>query len=250
MYGEDWGYNEIDRLTPTGMLEILGGYYERPTDASGKRFGPLVGYAGKHPSAQGEKQYVGEVYANFAAAEEYPLIMQSWADKLFWRARIIGIDHCLGMPLGGLTFAFACALRFKTRFGYLEKKVLQAGSGDHREKSELVFGRHKVRPGEGVALVEDVCNNFSTTREAIEVIEKAGGKPKVIFCIFNRSGITEFPVREDLLLPVISVEHKTLPEYRQDDPYVVEDIARGNLRSKPKTKEVWEELQAVMQAAK
>lgn len=51
---------------PLAVLKALDGYYECPKDTAGKRLGPLVGYAGRDNLG---RQYVGDIYANFAVAE-------------------------------------------------------------------------------------------------------------------------------------------------------------------------------------
>src|SRR3989344_1077672 len=87
-------------------LEILrrcGGDYGCPKDASGKRLGPLVGYAGKY---DGVHQWVGEVYFNFALAEQYPQAMSMFAFDLanIIRTQPLSVDYFLAAPMGGIVF--------------------------------------------------------------------------------------------------------------------------------------------------
>lgn len=67
---------------PLELLKALGGYYLCPKDKEGNRKGPLVGYAGTYPTDQGTKQYVGDIYANFALAEEHPMVMHHYTAEL------------------------------------------------------------------------------------------------------------------------------------------------------------------------
>lgn len=158
---------DLKLLNPTEMLaKCLDGYYERPVNEVGQRVGPLVGYAGTYSTPGGPEQYVGEVYANFAKAEVFPELLLEWSRRLYRKLLTSGVKdvhRCMGMPMGGISFAFACAQYLVTNFGYLEKKVTETAKEGQREKSKLMFGRHKVHEGERVILVEDVCNNFSTT---------------------------------------------------------------------------------------
>src|SRR3970040_2100331 len=104
-YRRDW---EIAGTETLEALRLLGGYYECPKDPTGKRLGPLVGYAGKYEADDGSKrQYVGDIYANFAKAEERPRVYQSWADRM--KFDVPEVDVLLGMPMGGIAVAFALA---------------------------------------------------------------------------------------------------------------------------------------------
>ncbi|MFH0830801.1 MAG: hypothetical protein V1895_01955 [Parcubacteria group bacterium] len=87
--------------------------------------------------------------------------------------------------------------------------------------------------------MEDVCNNFSTTTDAVQLIEKAGGRLVAVMCLLNRSREEYFGYRTRDI-PVLALEHKPMPQYRQDDPAVAEDIAAGNVVWKPK--EEWQRL--------
>src|SRR3989344_3668274 len=191
----------LDGVTVTSddHLETLrrcGGNYTCPK-AEGRRFGPLVGYAGRYDASDGsKKQWVGEVYANFAMAEEYPHVLFHYA-------------RCL--------------------------------------KSLLVFARHAIALGLRYAIVEDVCNNFSTTAELVKLIESCGGTVSVIVCLLNRS----LTVRKLFTIapggssyPVVSLVDVPIPEYRQDDPAVANDIAAGNVVLKPKNE--WPRLMEAM----
>ncbi len=64
--------NGLKIRDPLALVERCGGYYKCPKDPSGKRLGPLVGYAGR--DAQG-RQFVGDEYFNFAKAERHSPIL-------------------------------------------------------------------------------------------------------------------------------------------------------------------------------
>jgi hypothetical protein len=67
------------RLTPLDLARMCGGYYECPKSPDGKRLGPLVGYAGRDELG---RQYVGDIYVNFAQVERYGRALLDIARKI------------------------------------------------------------------------------------------------------------------------------------------------------------------------
>lgn len=243
---------------PLGLLELIDGYYECQKSSGGQRQTPLVGYAGKYDSPDGPKQYVGEIYVNFSKAEEYPDIMLHFAAKLYGKFmdRILVESEprpnwnkivCVGPQLGGFSIAQLFALQNQTelfRFACAEKKVVQAASSNMREQTELFFGRHEVPAGSEVVVIEDVLNNFSTTGDLIRLVESSGSKVIAIGGLLNRSDkVDDRYMHESRAIPVFSLVRKAFDQYRQDDPFVANDIARGNVVWKPKNQ--WEKLKIV-----
>jgi len=241
-YLRDW---DIAATEPLEALRLLGGYYECLKDPEGIRLGPLVGYAGKYDAPDGtKKQYVGDVYANFAKAEERPRVYASWADRI--KFNVPKVDVLLGMPMGGITVAFALqpVTNHTARFCFAEKQVISVATESLREQSRLALVRHELHAGDRVAIVEDVTNNFSTTAEAIELILEASAKPVAILSWLNRSA-TDLYQGHGITLPVVSLVWKPFPQYRQDDPEVVIDITAGNVILKPKNE--WPLLMEAME---
>jgi len=249
-------------------LETLGncgGYYECPKGPDGRRLGPLVGYAGKYQAPDGtQKQWVGEVYANFAMAETHPHVLKFFAGclamRLDQRISLMNIDALVGAPIGGYSLADALgffSLGMDVQVIKAEKKVVALATPDSREKSQLAFVRHSVEKGLRYVWVEDVCNNFSTTAEGLNLIYQADGEVVAIACFLNRSPIvndaysftslTSDEVKA-LRLPVVSVVRKVINEWKQDDPAVAEDVAAGNVVWKPKNE--WDRLMQAMQSAR
>jgi orotate phosphoribosyltransferase len=237
---------------PNDHLETLrqcGGYYSCPKDGAGRRLGPLVGYAGKYPTSDGEKQWVGDVYANFAKADEYPSVLFHYAFRMEEKLALVvkDIDIFCGAPIGGYDFSKMLGLIFDRRAIKAEKKVTALATANAREQSELVFARHGIEKDVQYAIVEDVCNNFSTTEKLIALIMAQGGKVSAITCLLNRSlDVTDYyhskVAGRDI--PVISLVRLSIPEYRQDDPAVAEDIKSGNVAWKPKDE--WSRLMQAM----
>ena len=233
---------------PLDLMRDAGAFYEAPRDAAGRRAGPLVGYAGKDPAG---RQYVGDVYVNFARAERRPALLQVFARKLLDLARARGLAVAdatgfIGAPEGGKAFAYQLALEAGRSYIYPEKKVTAAASATARESSEMVFSRHEPEGGERWFIVEDVCNNFSTTAKLVALIEGYGAEVAGILCFLNRSetvGETYEP-RAGQVLPVVAVVRKPFGQFAQGDAAVAEDVAALNVVWSPKKD--WPRLAAAM----
>lgn len=239
-------------------LETLGncgGYYSCPKGPSGNRLGPLVGYAGKYKTQDGkELQFVGDVYANFAKAEIYPYVLKFFArnlaERLLSRGVLDNADVFCGAPIGGYSLADKLGDIIEgVTVIKAEKKITALATSCSGEVSTVSFARHDVEPGQRVVIVEDACNNFSTTDKMIANIILRGGKVAAIACFINRSltvddfyspkvllknDYTSIDEMAGMKLPVVSLVRQPIPEWNQDDPAVAEDIARGNVVLKPK----------------
>lgn len=232
--------------SPIDTLKSCNGYYESPRDETGKILGPLVAYTGKYKTADGqEKQWVGPEYFNFAQVEQNPAfrdyfaqILVSCAFEYFHRPP----DLIIGMPMGGILLASDIGRRLGSRTIFAEKKIVALADSAKglKETSELIIERHEIRSGDRVGIVDDVCNNFSTTEKAIDLIKRAGAQFLCIFCAIDRSvetkGLSKYPV--------LSTMRRPSEQYRQDDPIVADLIAEGKIIWKPKQQ--WEALKAAM----
>jgi len=149
----------------------------------------------------------------------------------------------VGMPMGGIVLATHLALQKHGSRGIFAEK---AGE-------ELVLKRHDLNPGDQAVIVEDVCNNFSTTTKAVNLIKKAGAEVIAVACFLNRSEKTALNLyanpfwpkeKPDIVLPVISLVHKPFPQYEQEDSAVADDVVAGNVVWKPKHE--WDKLSGAM----
>jgi adenine/guanine phosphoribosyltransferase-like PRPP-binding protein len=237
---------------PLDVLRECGGYYECPKGADGKRLGPLVGYAGRDEL---DRQFVGDVYVNFAKAERHAQILRHFARRI--ETVLVGTTGELlqllqestgfcGAPEGGKALAVTLANIFDKQYIFPEKKITAVATTTSREVSNLAFDRHEPDGGDKWWIVEDVCNNFSTTTRLVGLIENFGAEVMGIICFLNRSlDIGDsFTVREGLVLPIISIVRKPIAQYRQDDPAVVDDVSAGNVVWKPKND--WRRLAEAM----
>lgn len=242
------------------LLETLtraGGYYDCPKDETGKRLGPLVGYAGTYLDDGVEKQYVGEVFYNMSRLEQWVEVFSYYSYQLVSNlAKLRGVDLSrpvfIGAPWGGVSVArslagahdksiqdFECYEYSNARAIFAEKKTLVQAEAGKRSKSMLVFDRHSPYVGDFTFICEDVVNNMTTTEEMVTLIESRGATVVAILCKINRSGKTHFDHPDGRKIRIVSVMDIPTKQYRQDDPYVADDIAVGNLISKPK--DVWDE---------
>ncbi len=225
-------------------LRRCGGFYECPKDSSGKRLGPLVAYAGTYDAGDGKKEhFIGDVYYNFAKAEEHPHILTYFCHLMIASLKTFivldDIDVVLGAPMGGILLAADLARELDCRRIYAEKKVTVAGTSTSKEESILVLDRHQLSKGDGVVLVEDVCNNFSTTEKLLNLIYEQEAQPLLIICALNRSGKKSFATFD-----VANAVWAPTEQYRQDDRQVVEDVANGNVVWKAKNE--WARLEEAM----
>lgn len=242
------------------ILQRCGGYYSCPKSPDGIRLGPLVGYAGTYDGPDGKKlQFVGDIYANFAKAEPHANVLKFFAGclavKLDSAVGMQDVDVFCGAPIGGYSLADALGVENNIDMIKAEKQVTSLKTSTSREKSKLVFSRHSVEEGDRCVIVEDVCNNFSTTGELVNLIISAGGNVVAIACFLNRSLNVDnefcfgFPCGSPMLIlrvPVVSLVRLPINEWKQDDPAVADDVARGNVVWKPKDE--WDRLMKAMQA--
>jgi orotate phosphoribosyltransferase len=229
---------------PLAILQLCGGYYNCPKALDGKRLGPLVAYAARY---DGNLQWVGDTYVNFAKAENHPALVWHFATGMSKQFRAIMAVHnevFCGAPEGGKALAVILALLNHRPYIFPEKKVIALGTSGSREQSELVWGRHSVEPGQRIIIVEDVANNFSTTDKLIQLIEDGGAEVAAIVCFLNRSTTVKASYKG---IPIFSLVQQEIPEYRQDDERVASDMAAGNVVLKPKDQ--WSLLATAMKQA-
>jgi len=234
---------------PLEVLRLCDGFYECPKDNAGRRQGPLVGYAGKYGSDAGERQYIGDVYANFAKLERWPHLV-SW----LVRERIDGIDDIFadtvcGVPEGGRTLGQEVAKQHRLAFVYPVKSIVKPATATERQVEALRFEREEPSAGSSVLLVEDVLNNMTNTDETIARVEEFGATVVAICCFLNRSKThdREYEMASGRKIPILYAVRKTFDQYRQDDPSVIKDVADGNLVLKPKKE--WARLMTAMMGA-
>ncbi|OGG78475.1 hypothetical protein A3A36_01530 [Candidatus Kaiserbacteria bacterium RIFCSPLOWO2_01_FULL_52_12b] len=213
-------------------------------DTTGSPRGPLVGYAGQYEDGGNLRNYVGFVYYFVGRGDQWPHIAEHWAKSHAQLLASFEPDLLVAAPMGGISYASVLKQKVGCRGIFVEKKVLQTADIGKREKSKLVLGRYDIYAGDRVVLIEDIVNNFSTTKEMTDLVEVAGATVIAIASVINRSDMSSYwPSPERDPLPVIALQHRPTPQYRQDDPVVRRHIEAGNVVMKPKDQ--WSELVAV-----
>lgn len=215
----------------------------------GIREGPLVPYAGKDKQ---ERNLVGDIYFNFRRIEQYPLVVDCFAEeaykKLVARGLLEDFDTVCGIPEGGRTFAQALARRCGKRFVYAIKQPRQKEEGKKQEY-DWDLSQFEFTPEERLAVAEDVFNNFQNTGNTLAQVGATGAKVVLLVGALNRSPFVEAqysPKDATCALPVVCAIRKAYPEYEQDNPEVAADIKRGNIEWE--VKKNWAKLMWAMDA--
>ena len=239
--------NPIIAGNPLATLKACGGYYKSPEDNEGHFMGPLAAYAGTYDTADGPKNYVGVEYFNFACAEDNALVRDYFASLIATAVKKAGLscNVALGAPMGGILLAGDVGRIIGCRSIFAEKKILAVAKPAEglKEISGLIVDRHTINDGDKVIIVEDVCNNFSTTEKLQNVIKSYGGELVAIACAFNRSGKSDWKG-----IPVLAGHFIPTEQFRQDDEKVAELVKAGKVIWKPKAE--WGNLLAAMEEVK
>ncbi|MBU6431237.1 MAG: phosphoribosyltransferase [Patescibacteria group bacterium] len=239
--GHIWRRGNI--VSPFDVLKEAGGWYQCPKDFQGKRSGPLVGYAARDEL---DRQLVGEEYVNFAKIEEDVDVVHNLALLLGRKIPKSILSSCnviCGVPEGGKILAAMLALVCNKKFKYPDKKIIPSKISGERDESIFTFGKHKIGPSKKVILVEDVTSSFSSVKKILQELNKNKIHLTAIVTFFNRSIVWNdyyHPKPDEPYIPVISLIRKEIRQYRQDDPFVSDDVKKGNVVWDPKNN--WEQL--------
>lgn len=236
--------NWLRLLSAKDLLEIAkncNAVYVCPKVGT-ERTGPLVAYAGKDSRG---RNLVGDIYFNFRRIERHPKAVVAFAEtacrKLYEKGLLDTFDTICGIPQGGRTFGQALALVADKQFVYADKKPKPTEPGKKQEYT-WDLSQFEFKPGERVALVEDVFNNFQNTDNTLSEIAATGARVMLLIGALNRSPTYDTTYKG---LPVVASIRQAYPEYEQDDPAVAADIAAGKLELD--VKKNWPQLMAAMQ---
>lgn len=222
----------------------------------GLRVGPLVPYAGKYKGADGqERNLVGDIYFNFRRIEQHGLVVDAFAEeikrKLTNQQLLASFDTVCGVPEGGRTLGQALGRIMGKRFVYALKKPKPKEEGKKQEY-EWDLSQFEFAPDERLAVAEDVFNNFQNTDNTLAQVGATGAKVVLLLGALNRSPFadTAYTPKSGTYagqaIPIVSAIWESYPEYKQDDPEVAADIARGNIEWE--VKKNWEKLMYAMNA--
>lgn len=208
-----------------------------------QRKGPLVAYTGKDDRG---RNLVGDIYFNFLKiGEEQPLAVTAFAlealKKIVEQGLLDSFDTICGIPRGGKIFGEELARITRKRFVFPTKTEKPPEEGKKQEYT-WDLSQFDFEPGERVAIAEDVFNNFQNTDNTLAEIAVTGAKIVLLVGALNRSPVYDTTYKG---LPVIASIREAYPEFKQDDPAVVDDIAAGRLELEVKKR--WALLMAAMQ---
>lgn len=224
--------------------------YICPKDASGKRMGPMVAYAGK---GEDKKNLIGDIYFNFRRIERHPLVVDYFA-RIIWQNletsdRLNEFDTICGIPEGGRSLGQSIASTSKKGFVYATKVPKPTEPGKKQEyKWDL--SQFELSRGERLLVMEDVINNLQNTNNTLEQIALTGAKVVMLGAALNRSPFSDTyytPANgyyKNVTLPIVCAIREPFPEYEQNDPAVAQDVASGNVEFE--VKKNWAKLMAVM----
>ncbi len=232
-------------IVPNDHLQTLKNFqavYVSPQDDKNNYLGPLVAYAGK---GEDGKPKVGYHYYNMARIEQNPRILKYFAGILAEKLTSLGfvIDVVLGAPMGGIALAQALSQELNCEFAFAEKVTLELGdkTKNTKDTSKLVVKRHNISKDARVFIIEDLCNNFSTTKELCSLVDSFGAEVDGIACIVNRSQPSKIMFWSR---PVVSVVDLPTDQYEQTDEKVQAHLKASNIVLKPKHE--WQKLEDAM----
>lgn len=122
-------------------------------------------------------------------------------------------DVVIGPAMGGILVAYEVGRALGVRSIFAE-----------RENGAMTLRRSfAIRPGEKVAVCEDVVTTGGSVREVMDVVEKAGGKIEAVAALVDRSnGQVDFgvPFRAALTMEVVSWEPQECPLCKEGTPAI------------------------------
>ncbi len=144
-------------------------------------------------------------YVQCALVLQHPQHAERLARALAAEFHDLCIDCVAGLALGSITLAYEVARALGVRAIFVE-----------RDTSGMMSLRRGFRldPGERVLIVEDVWTTGNSTCEAIQVVEREGGRAVAAGALLDRSrGRLELPVRAEALadVPIPSYEPGECP---------------------------------------
>jgi orotate phosphoribosyltransferase len=218
----------------------------------GVRKGPLVAYAGKDDKG---RNFVGDIYFNFRRIESFLGVVEDFALAAIRRLEqmdlIDSFDTICGIPHGGRTLGQMVAQIVQKRYTYADKQPLRIEPG---KKQEFVWdlSQFQFEPGERVAVVEDVFNNFQNTDYTLAQIAVTRAEVVLLAGALNRSLVHQAHYMPKINLskgqttiPVVAAIQEPFPEYSQDHPDVVKDVQAGNVEFE--VKKNWKRLCSLME---
>jgi len=123
-------------------------------------------------------------------------------DVLYQMTRDLNIQAIGGPEVGAIPMACAAAMRYHEQGQSIEAFYVRKQAKSHGTR-EMVEG--VVRPGDRVAVVDDVLTTGGSVMQAIQEIEQVGAKIAAVLCIVDRlEGARQALARFDFL-PIFTI---------------------------------------------
>ncbi len=180
------GFVHSEAMNPQQIQQML----ER---VGAVRHGHFVLSSGRHSAT----------YVQCALVLAHPELAEALGRALVEQFAGIEADVVVSLALGGLILGHEVARALGVRALFVEREA--DGHMALRRQFEL-------QPEERVLVIEDVWTTGKSTREAVEVVEKLGGRVAALGCLVDRSG-----GKLEWDVPARSLLEITIPNYESDD---------------------------------
>lgn len=250
MLGKLDAINPKDGPEEKGIVETFdecGAFYIRKEGTNM----PFVEVAKTYSVDAEERHYVSNQYLNFREALKNLRVLEILAQRMVEKLAGLSTTKFFGAPTGGCGLAKRISeIRNQQQGGGLNTSINTWKTRFNEESDGIDYQSDQINDGDKIVLVEDVCNQFSTTKEILRLFKKQEKKVKIVtvICILNRSEnienilkITDYP--DDI--PVIYLERMPTVIYKQEDNCVAKAVTAGTKIIK-NPKENWKELKEAM----
>lgn len=154
-------------------------------------------------------------YLQCALALQYPADASAYGRVIAEKFIDQNIDTIASPAIGGLVIGYVTAQALNVRFIWTE-----------RQDGEMKLRRgFSVRPGERIAVVEDVITTGGSTRECIAALTAAGANVVGAAAIIDRSN-----GKADVGVPLVALASLDVPAYKPEECPM---CASGSVAEKP-----------------
>jgi orotate phosphoribosyltransferase len=124
-------------------------------------------------------------------------------DVLWHLTKDLNIQAIGGLEVGAIPMATAAVQRYHQEGRALEGFFVRKQTKDHGSKDRI---EGLVKPGDRVAMLDDVFTQGASVLQAIEEVERAGAKVEAVICIVDRlQGARERLAPKYRYLPIFTI---------------------------------------------
>jgi orotate phosphoribosyltransferase len=178
----------MDRPLPDSRARLLDLFKSRAVF-----FGQFTLASGKQSS-----YYINSKKAIFNAEAVWLL-----GDVLYQMTKDLDLQAIGGPEVGAIPMACAAAMRYHEQGRSIEAFYVRKQTKSHGTK-EMVEGM--VRPGDRVAVVDDVLTTGGSVLQAIQEVEKLGAKIVAVLCIVDRLEGAREALAAFAFLPILTIK--------------------------------------------